>query len=333
MVNRVFQDYPLTSVRVDVGCGVMKMKFSGIAAIVLVACLVLSGCGARVEVPTAHVGKVKTSDGLQEGLKYPSSFRLPPSATVRNELVLVETSHFPVEEKIKLFMPKDKLNLTFDVRGTMFISPEQSEELFERMTARRQSDNSRILLISSNDVYETYGKQLIRATVREIVSGYTIEEVMNSRASINDELAKSITELFSGKKYPLGVIQFGLADIQYPDVIVKAQELAKEREVAIETAEAQKQVALKEAEAELEVARKQQEVDLVEAETQVLVEAKLSEAVNDAFVTQRALKILDKMADNPSKTFVLPMEAFAKPEMLMGVYGRMFGDKVAIQKP
>lgn len=122
----------------------------------------------------------------------------------------------------------------------------------------------------------------------------------------------------------MGVIQFGLSDIQPPEVIVNAQEMAKEREVAIETAEAQKQVQLKEAEAQLEVARKQQEIDLVEAETQVLVEQKISEAVNEAFVTQRALKILDKMAENNNKTFVLPMEAFKKPELLMGVYSEAF---------
>ena len=37
--------------------------------------LMLGSCGKRVEVPTAHVGKVKTAQGLQEGLKNPSSFR------------------------------------------------------------------------------------------------------------------------------------------------------------------------------------------------------------------------------------------------------------------
>lgn len=311
----------------------MKNTTRALSAILLVAAtMTFVSCGQRVEVPTAHIGKIKTAEGLEEGLKYPSSFRLPPSIASKNELVLVETSHFPVEEQIQLFMPKDKLNITFDVRGTFYISPEQSEELFDRMTAR-QTNESRVLLISANDVYQTYGQQLIRSKVRSIISRYSITELMDAREEVSDELASEITTMFQGKKYPLGVIQIGLADIQYPDVIVKAQELAKEREVAIETAEAQKLVALKEAEAELEVARKQQEIDLVEAETQVLVEDKLSEAVNDAFVTQRALKILDKMADNPSKSFILPMEAFQRPEMLMGVYGEQFRDPVARPRP
>jgi len=231
-------------------------KFFIILAILcsLAGAFVLTSCGERVEVPTAHVGKIKTASGLQDGLKYPSAFRLPYSFFVRNELVLVETSHFPVKESIKLFMPKDKLNLTFEVRGTMFISPEKSEQIFDKMT-----------------------EQLIRSKVRSIVSRYSIPELMEQRETINTELVKEIKELFSGKEYPIGVIQFGLADIQYPEVIVKAQELAKEREVAIETAEAQKQVQLKEAEAALE-------------------------------------------------TFVLPMEAFSRPDMLMGVYNKAFSE-------
>ena len=55
----------------------------------------------------------------------------------------------------------------------------------------------------------------------------------------------------------------------------------------------------------------------------------MSEAVSEAFVTQRALKILDKMADNSSKTVILPMEAFQKPEMLMGIYNKMFNERTA----
>ncbi|MFK5922158.1 MAG: SPFH domain-containing protein [Verrucomicrobiota bacterium] len=300
------------------------MKKSLKLGMTVVAAASFVSCGKLVDVPPAHVGKIKLASGIQEELKYPSTFRLPPALTVRNELILVETSHFAINEDIKLFMPQDKLNLSFDVRGTLFISPDQSAEIFEKLTARRVGNNSRVSLIAANDVYEIYGKQLVRSKVRSIMSEYTIEDVMNKRSEINDQLAKEISDLFKAKKYPLGVIQFGLADIQYPEVIVKAQELAKEREVAIATAEAQKMVSLKEAEAALEVAKKQQEIDLIEAETQVLVENKMSEAVSEAFVTQRALKILDKMADNPSKTFVLPMEAFQKPEMLMGVYNNMF---------
>ena len=108
----------------------------------VVASATLVSCGKLVDVPPAHVGKVKLASGIQDELKFPSTFRLPPALTVRNELILVETSHFAIEENIKLFMPADKLNLTFDVRGTLFISPDQSAEIFEKITAKRSNENS-----------------------------------------------------------------------------------------------------------------------------------------------------------------------------------------------
>ena len=170
-------------------------KFFIILAILcsLIGAFIITSCGERVEVPTAHVGKIKTASGLQKGLKYPSAFRLPYSFFVKNELVLVETSHFPVKESIKLFMPKDKLNLTFEVRGTMFISPEKSEELFDKMTAKPAG--GRVLVISSGKVYSTYGQQLIRSKVRSIVSRYSIPELMEQRETINTELVKEIKEV------------------------------------------------------------------------------------------------------------------------------------------
>ena len=80
-------------------------------------------------------------------------------------------------------------------------------------------------------------------------------------------------------------------------------------------------LALKQAEAALEVAVKQQQVDLKEAETQVLVNKKLAEGVNDAFVTQRALRSLQALAENENTVFFLPMEALKNPAMLLGAMG------------
>jgi hypothetical protein len=76
---------------------------------------------------------------------------------------------------------------------------------------------------------------------------------------------------------------------------------------------------LKEAESRLEVAKKQQEIDLLEAETQVLVEKKLAESVSKAFVTQRALKVMEVMAKSNNKVFVIPNEALQNPSMMMGI--------------
>jgi regulator of protease activity HflC (stomatin/prohibitin superfamily) len=221
---------------------------------------------------------------------------------------------------MRIFIPKDELNLELEVRGTFAISnnEENVNKVFARISPNKLSD--RIYYIQMDTVYQTYAQPIIREAVRSIITNYTISEIMNNREAIGQELAQSVIEKL--KNTPITSIYFGLADIQPPQVIVRAQESAKEREIAIKEAENEKMVSLKKAEAAYEVAVKQQEVDLKEAETQVLVNKKLTEGVNEAFVTQRALKVLASLAENENTVFFLPMEAMKNPSIMMGMLNR-----------
>ena len=276
-----------------------------------------TGCGIRVEVPTAHVGKIKTANGLSKDMKAPSSFRLPLGwFRAKPELIIVETSHFAKEENMELFMPKDKLKLNFDIRGTFSVSKSNANDVFENLVAT-QSDENRVLEISAAKVYDVYGKQVIRTKARSVLSKYTIKEILDNMDGISLEIKNACqAELDSA---PLDIIRIGLANVKLPSVIVDAEENAKKREVAIQQAEANKQVSLKESEAALEVALKQQEIDLLEAETQVLVDKKLAEGVSEAFITQRSLKALEKLSTSNNKTIILlPYEAMKNPALLLG---------------
>ena len=98
------------------------------AAIVLGLATLLTGCGELVEVPPAHVGKILTKSGYQQGLKGPSRFRLPYDFLNPPKLILAEVSDHGLREQMKVFMPKDQLNLSFDVRGTFAISSDEKED-------------------------------------------------------------------------------------------------------------------------------------------------------------------------------------------------------------
>lgn len=174
-------------------------------------------------------------------------------------------------------------------------------------------------------MYETYGQQIIRTKARAVLSQHTIEYVLSNLDAVSNELYDACKKELD--KTPLTVHRLGLADVRPPDIILRAQETAKEREVAIKQAEAEKQIKLANAEAAREVALKQQEVDLIEAETQVLVEKKLAESVSEAFVTQRSLKALDKLASSENTIVFLPMEAMTNPSIMIGATNEAFHDK------
>jgi hypothetical protein len=192
----------------------MKAKFAVLLlALVVVSLVALTGCSyPRVEVPNAHVGKVLTSSGFQKGIKTPSTFRLPLNILGLNptELALVEASDQHKEEKMSLFMPKDRLIMEFDVRGTFTINSGEDdvEAILQRVpaysgtyvsteagaaavTVKAPSYTS---LVDFDDVYAIYGQQIVLTKTRAVLSKYEIDYVLAHREEINAELENGVRE-------------------------------------------------------------------------------------------------------------------------------------------
>ncbi len=299
----------------------MKSQKLALSLGCLIIFALLSSCvGPQKEVPPAYVGKISGPNGLEDALLTPSKFRLDYCFFWQacDNLILVEASDQSVTETMNLYMPKDDLNLAFDVRGTLTVSDDQNnvKQIFNRITANKT--DGRTSIIPFDKVYNVYGQPIIRETVRSTLVKYSIREVMERRGEISLELKEAVSNKLAST--PIKILEFGLADVRPPEIIVKAQEVAKQREIAIKQAENDKLVALTQAEAAKEVALKKQEVDLIEAETQVLVEKKLNESVSEAFIIQRSLNSLQALVENENKTIVLlPMEALSNPQMLTGL--------------
>lgn len=271
-----------------------------------------------VEVPPGHVGKLQTKTGLQKDVLNVGLLKLPNRCAACDKVVLLEVADFPTQEDLKIFMPKDRLNIDLQTFGTYFIDRDRINEVYARITPkplRRDSisgteegellKTSRVTKISMESVYNTYVRPVVRDVTRSFLVKFTIDELMSNRAELGDELFNLVEKEL--EVTPVKVRLFGFADIQPPGVVVSANEQRKEREIAIDRAQANKLVALTEAEADLEVARKQQEVDLIEAQTQVLVQEVLNGAVGEAFIIQRYLKFLNKLADSNNVVF-FPVE-------------------------
>lgn len=299
----------------------MKSKVKSVMGLAILS-IILVGCGPIVEVPPAHVAKRSTASGLQEGLILPGKIRLGMAIGKYDNLILAQTADMSIKESMPVYMPKDQLNLTLEVRGVISVSPDEKnvEKLFARVVPKR-TNKDRVTMIDMDTIYETYGQNPLREVSRVISTKYSIDEIMANRERIGQELFNAVKE--SLQNTPLTVIEFGFADLQPPQVVVTAQETKKTREVEILRAEADKAIALQKAEAALAVAIKQQEVDLKEAETQVLVDKKLAEGVSEAFVMQRALRVWDNLSTNDNKTIIiLPAEAIRNPSIMMGVMNK-----------
>ena len=280
------------------------------AAVAMVGAL--AACGERVTVPPAHIGKVLTKNGYHPDNYEPSKFRLPWCWFYCDALMLAELTDTGMKESFRLFMPKDQLNMKFDIRFTMSIRDDEQaiDSLFNRV--KPVTDGATLDeydahgLIRSQDVYVTYGQPVLREVIRTIVSKYTINEVASSRPAINAEIYGAVSEALKGT--PVSVKRLAFADLQFPDVITKAKEIAAERRAAIKQAEAEKQIMLVNTQTALEKAKAERAVRRERALAAKEENAIYAESVTDKYLQYRTLEVLEKLADNPNTVFV-PVQA------------------------
>ena len=266
----------------------------------------LAACGEAVEVPPAHVGKVLTKNGYKPDTIPPSKFRLEMCWAYCDKLIVAEMSDIGLKEQFRLFMPKDQLNMSFDIRFTMSLRQDEKviETIYNRIPADVDEDGDAI--ISALKVYQTYGQPVVREVIRTVVSKYSINEVASSREAINAEVFDAVSKALNGT--PISVKRLAFADMQFPDVIVRAKEIAAERRAAIQQAEAEKQVTLVNMQAELEKAKAERAVRRERAEAAKEENKIFSESVTDEYLKYKTLEVLETLAQNPNTVFV-PYEA------------------------
>lgn len=262
----------------------MKKIMTGVA---MAAALILSGCGDRVEVPPAHVGKVMTKDGYQDNLTPTSKFRLPACLAYCDRLVLLDVSDNSYSESLTIFIPEDKLNLKVTIRTTLSVNPRKSEELFAALTpASIEGSTSRI---DNRTIYNTYAAQIIQAEVREYLSQYSIAEIASSNEKVNSDIRERLSKVLS-ERTPFNVRYVGLTNIEYPKIITDAQEAAAERREAVQQEQAQLEISKVKLERELQEARLTRAIEKEKAETEAIAQRLLAESVDQRVLELRRLE-------------------------------------------
>ena len=249
---------------------------------------VLVGCGEKVEVPPAHIGKIMTKDGYQEGLIPTSKLRLEKCWAYCDRLVVLDASDKSYIEPMTIFIPEDKLNISVDVRATLSVSQKKAEELFNSLPQQTVTDQ--LSMISSESIYNTYGKQILQAEVRAYLTQYSIAEIASSNEKINSDIQALLSKVM-GERTPFSVRYAGVTNIKYPQIITDAQENSAKRREAIQQEEAQLAVSKVSLERELQEAKMQRAIEKEKAETEAMAQRVLSESVDPRVLKLRELEI------------------------------------------
>lgn len=270
--------------------------------------LTLTGCyGEKVTVPPAWEGKVLSSNGYLPDTYPPSTFRLATCwapGSVCDQIVLVEKSDVAVKEEFTVFMPKNQLKMSFDMRMTAALRDGSTDSILNRVTTESTKGGQKY--ISFLRVYSIYAQPIIRDVVRSVVADYTIDEIASSRDTVNVEIRKRVEAAL--KNTPVYMKTAGLAKVEYPEVITKRKEQAEERRIEIEQEESRKQVRLIQLQTELEAAKASRAIRREKAEAAAEENRIAASSITPEYLEYKKLEVLDSIADSGGSVFV-PFDA------------------------
>ena len=272
-----------------------------------VATIGLQACSFEY-IPPASKGKVLTTSGYNPETLEPGKYTL----WGRDKMIILKTNTNTYRERVHVIL-QDKLKLIVDVRfrGRISGSDHVISSMFNDISAGEDD------IVEFNEVYNIYGKMVVRNKTREIISQYTVEDVHKNYARLSKEIGSAVIKGLQGT--PIEVSDVALGEIEYPKVVTDAVEAAKERDLAIKKEEGQ---------ARIDLTKKKNERLLAEADYQIkLTRAKairdsnkiIGEGITPALLKLRSLEVQEIMAENKSAVF-MPYEAFGST----GAQVRMF---------
>ena len=273
-----------------------------ITIIAVLAAMMFTGCNETV--PAGYVGKIMGKQGWQPEVYPPSKVWLDTTFTTTPEkLFLVQTTTIKMSQPIKVLL-KDKLTLRAEIvfRGRITQNKKVLNALFNDMP---MNDN----VVTTEEVYNTYGKMVVLNTAREVISKYTVDDVNKNYARITIELYEAIKPKLEG--LPIDISDVTIGNIEYPKIVTEAIEKAKQRRMEIEKEQAQVQIELTKAKGREQIAKAEYRIRMLEAKRIRDYNKMIEQGVTPNLLKLRKLEVQEKMVEaiqNNKNVIYMPIE-------------------------
>jgi regulator of protease activity HflC (stomatin/prohibitin superfamily) len=265
---------------------VNKKLSKGLILLLLICLPLFSGCAACTEkVPPGYAGMVMKPGGLTGEVLSPGSY----SCWGRDRLILIETKEMTMTEKLSVLCADD-LNFKFELKVRARLRKSASKNILDVLN--RQGANiiwkGDVGILKADLLYGVYVKPAARPIARGIVSKYDTTQIRGAREaitkSIQDQLLKAV------KGTPLEITLIATSNFDYPDVITRAVEKKREREISIEEEKAKQAVELLKADNRLKIAQKMKAVRAAEAEADAVAIQILGKSLTDKYLALKRIE-------------------------------------------
>jgi regulator of protease activity HflC (stomatin/prohibitin superfamily) len=167
-------------------------------------------------------------------------------------------------------------------------------------------------VITLNQLAETYVIPNAAQEAQKVISRYSTDQLVKSRASVIEEVQAAVTA--SSQHGMVKIKRVSLTDLDFPDVVTDAQEARAKKVVEIETARARGEAQVAEAQADLKVAQIQAQKRLLDAQSVADANAILGASITPQFIAYEQIQTMGKAAAGDNNVFFVPYnEGMTKP--------------------
>ncbi len=265
----------------------------------LAVVLLVVGCTTRV--PAGHIGRVLTPSGWGDEVQPTGNH----ACYGRDTMYMLDISEKTYCIKMSILC-KDKLNFKFDLNIRCMVDSNNKELLksaFEKLTPSGEN-----YTIVSQQLYQTYILPVVEPIARVVVGKYKTIEIIDNRGIIQQELDEKVKEALKGNLMKVDLVT--ASNLDFPDVITKAQEERAIREVEIETEKAEQQKRLLVEENKYKIANLEYKRKLIEAAQIRDYNLIVGSSISDGFLAWHTIKALSQAAEGPNNWgFIIPYDA------------------------
>lgn len=250
----------------------------------IITVAVMSSCNQRVEI--GYVGMLLTVNGFEGDVLGPGKHE----CWGRDRLPLLEAKETTMTEDLDILCADD-LNFKFSINVRSLVDVKTSEELkelFNRQGANIIWEEGKVGILPYSVLYNTYLKPIMSAVPRGVVSKYETTQIRENREKIEKEIEKQIKLKIKGT--PIQIRDVSLSNFDYPEIITRAQEIKKKREVDIQAEGAQQALDLLRMDNRMKLAEKAKVVRAVEAEAEATYLRILGKAVSNNYLKLRTIE-------------------------------------------
>lgn len=251
--------------------------------LMVMAMFIATGCTERV--PPGFIGMVMTPGGLTGEVLAPGNH----TCYNRDRMILIEYVEKAYTEPLSILCDDD-LNFKFDLKIRVMTLADDNKAVMELLGKQGSQItwDGDIGVLPFDILYKTYVADPARSIARGVVSKYKTTDIRNAR----DEITKTITEKLtkSVQGTPVKITLIATSNFDYPDVITKAVEDKRRREIEIETEKATQAMEILKLDNRKILAQKRKQVRATEAEAEAVYVTVMGKALTSDYLKLREIE-------------------------------------------